>query len=101
MPSGCCASAGAQPNDLRHVVAARRQGVPLVLVDRGSSRVAADSVVIDNFAAARDTVRYLTGRGHARIAVFAVGCRHAGTDLARQRVDPRYGSYEDRLIGYA
>jgi LacI family transcriptional regulator len=95
------AIAPAQPNDLRHVMAARRQGVPLVLVDRGSSRVAADSVVIDNFAAARDTVRYLTGRGHTRIAVFAVGYRHAGTDLARQRVDPRYGSYEDRLTGYA
>jgi LacI family transcriptional regulator len=90
------AIAPAKPNDLRHVLAARRQGVPLVLVDRGSSKVAADSIVVDNFGAARDTVRYLTGRGHRRIAVFATR-----TDLPQQRVDPRYGSYEDRFIGYA
>lgn len=91
----------AKPNDLSHVRAARRQGVPVVLVDRGSSRLAVDSVVIDNFAAARDAVRYLTERGHQRIAIFAVNPGFADNDLARQRVNPKYGSYEDRIVGYA
>ncbi|MHB1930428.1 MAG: LacI family DNA-binding transcriptional regulator, partial [Acidimicrobiales bacterium] len=95
------AIAPAQPSDLRHVTTAGRQGVPLVLVDRGSARVGADSVVVDNFAAARETVRYLTGRGHRRIAVFGTNDLPEGADLARQQVDPRYGSYQDRLVGYA
>ncbi len=49
----------------------RQLGTPIVFVDRPSSSVASDSVVIDNRGGVRDAVRSLLGHGHRRIAAIA------------------------------
>ena len=46
------------------------RGFPLVFVDRSLPTVAADSVLVDNLAAATAVVAHLIARGHRRIAVL-------------------------------
>ena len=46
------------------------RGFPLVFVDRSLPSVAADSVLVDNLAAATALVAHLIARGHRRIAVL-------------------------------
>lgn len=53
---------------LKEVIAA---GTPVVLLDRAVADLDADSVTIDNVAAARRAVTYLLEQGHVRIAVVA------------------------------
>lgn len=53
-----------------HLQAAVRGGTPLVLVDRRLRDVAADSVQVDNRAAARSATERLISAGHRRIALL-------------------------------
>jgi LacI family transcriptional regulator len=54
-----------------HLARAQEQGVPVVLLDRSVADLDADSVVIDNEAAARDAVAYLFEQGHRRVGLVA------------------------------
>ncbi|RVU29181.1 LacI family transcriptional regulator [Streptomyces antnestii] len=57
--------------DVDHLKRAQEVGVPIVLLDRSSSALDADSVVIDNEMAAHDAVTYLLNLGHRRIGMLA------------------------------
>ncbi|WP_218009543.1 LacI family DNA-binding transcriptional regulator [Actinomadura kijaniata] len=57
--------------DVEHLRRAQERGVPVVLLDRTSPLVDADSVVIDNVAAARGATAHLLDRGHRRIGLLA------------------------------
>jgi DNA-binding LacI/PurR family transcriptional regulator len=63
-----------------HLRAAMRTGTPVVMLDRRIPGLAADSVGIDNRAAARDATEHLLALGHRRIALIT-GLR---LDLAPQ-----------------
>ncbi len=67
-----------------------RAGTPLVLVDRKVAGISAPSVRVDNRAAAREAVSYLTGLGHRRIAVIK------GIDGV-ETSDERYEGYAEAL----
>ena len=62
-----CPTDGAQIDHLRDAVVG---GTPLVLVDRRLKGLDADSVEVDNRAAARRATEYLIGLGHERIALI-------------------------------
>jgi len=62
------------------------QGLPVVCVDREFVGVEADTIVVDNRAAAKTIVRHLLELGHRRIAVM------------RARLDAN--SIDDRVNGY-
>ena len=51
-------------------------GIPIVLLDRGLAGLQADTVVVDNVAAARDATSRLVALGHTRIAVVT-GADHS------------------------
>lgn len=46
---------------------ARRQGIPVILVDRQIQQLDADAVVLDNYTATMDAVNYLVSIGHRKI----------------------------------
>lgn len=52
-----------------HLVEIVERGLPLVLIDRGTSGLASDVVVVDNQRAARIAVDHLTRLGHRRVAI--------------------------------
>ncbi|MET8805774.1 LacI family DNA-binding transcriptional regulator [Streptomyces sp. NPDC004546] len=57
--------------DVAHLKRAQELGVPIVLLDRHIGTLEADSVVIDNEAAAYEAVSHLLGLGHRRIGLLA------------------------------
>jgi LacI family transcriptional regulator len=77
------ASAGGNDEAVRDMIA---QGMPLVCVDRELAGVDADTIVIDNRAAARTLTRHLLGLGHRHIVAL------------RARLDA--SSIDDRVSGY-
>lgn len=56
--------------DIEHLRTAQQRGVPVVLLDRHSPVLPADSVVIDNERAAADAVQYLIDAGHRKIGAL-------------------------------
>ncbi|GHK01152.1 LacI family DNA-binding transcriptional regulator [Streptomyces sp. NPDC003753] len=56
--------------DVAHLRRAQDLGVPVVLLDRHSSALDADSVVIDNEGAAQEAVEHLLELGHRRIGML-------------------------------
>ncbi len=68
--------------DRSHLSTVIESGTPVVLLDRRISGLAADTVGIDNRAAAREATAYLIAAGHTRIGVLT----GASLDLA-----PRLG----------
>jgi LacI family transcriptional regulator len=77
------ASAGGNDEAVRDMIA---RGLPLVCVDRELEGVKADTIVVDNRAAAQTVVRHLLAVGHRRIAAL------------RARLDA--SSIDDRMRGY-
>lgn len=57
--------------DVEHLKLAQDQGVPVVLLDRHSPVLEADSVVVDNEGAAYGAVRHLLDLGHREIGLMA------------------------------
>jgi LacI family transcriptional regulator len=68
-------------------------GVPVVFVDRPPHGLAADSVTIDNEAAARHAAEHLIAHGHRRIAFV-------GTDLDETPVNLRLAGYRNALSAH-
>jgi LacI family transcriptional regulator len=66
------------------------QGLPLVCVDREIAGVQADTIVVDNRAAALTLVRHLVAIGHRRIAVLRAR-------LNANSIDERVNGYVDAL----
>ena len=64
--------------------------LPLVFVDRELVGVEADTIVVDNRAAARTVVRHLIGLGHRRIAILRAR-------LTANSIDDRVNGYVDAL----
>ena len=92
--------------DVAHLKQARDQGVPVVLLDRYSAVLDADSVVVDNEAAAYQAVAYLLELGHRDIGLLAWTDPAEGPQLQRH---PQTGRLEvhgasrpavDRIRGY-
>jgi LacI family transcriptional regulator len=77
------ASAGGNDEAVRDMTA---RGMPLVCVDRELAGVEADTIVVDNRAAAQTMVRHLIAVGHRRIVAL------------RARLDA--SSIDDRVSGY-
>ncbi|WP_330342311.1 LacI family DNA-binding transcriptional regulator [Streptomyces sp. NBC_00557] len=57
--------------DVAHLKRAQELGVPIVLLDRPIGTLDADSVVIDNEAAAYEAVSHLLELGHRRVGLLA------------------------------
>lgn len=53
-----------------HVLAAQKQGVPVVLVDSNIPGLSIDCISIDNHLAGRNATEHLIGQGHRRIAII-------------------------------
>ncbi|MFE1446124.1 LacI family DNA-binding transcriptional regulator [Streptomyces olivaceoviridis] len=68
--------------DVAHLERAMELGVPIVLLDRHIGALAADSVVIDNEAAAYEAVAHLLGLGHRRVGLLACVDPAEGPELA-------------------
>jgi LacI family transcriptional regulator len=68
-------------------------GVPVVFVDRPPHGLGADSVTIDNEAAARHATEHLIAHGHGRIAFV-------GTDLDETPVNLRLAGYRKALSAH-
>lgn len=66
------------------------RGLPLVCVDREIAEVQADTIVVDNRAAALTLVRHLVAIGHRRIAVLRAR-------LNANSIDERVNGYVDAL----
>ena len=54
-------------NDYRHLAASALHGIPAVLVARPPSGIAADCVLVDDFAGTGEACRRLIARGHTKI----------------------------------
>lgn len=54
-------------DDHRHLAASALHGIPVVLVARPPSGIAADCVLVDDFAGTREACSRLVARGHTRI----------------------------------
>ena len=94
----------ASVTDVSHLRAAQQRGVPVVLLDRSSTVLPADSVVIDNQRAAAEAVQHLLDAGHRKIGVVVSIDPAEPPELVAVR-----GGYEvrgpsrpsvDRLRGY-
>jgi LacI family transcriptional regulator len=92
--------------DVAHLERARDHGVPVVLLDRHSADLDADSVVVDNEAAAHLAVTHLLELGHREIGLLAWTDPAEGPHLQRH---PQTGRLEvhgasrpavDRIRGY-
>jgi LacI family transcriptional regulator len=70
-------------SDVEHLKLAQDQGVPLVLLDRHSAVLEADSVTVDNEAAAYQAVRHLIDLGHRDIALLAWTDPSEGPEIRR------------------
>jgi LacI family transcriptional regulator len=79
-----------------HLAAATESGCPVVLLDRRLDGFPADTVLVDNVAAARDVVERLLAAGHSRIAMVTGGSRHA----ERRDRATTISTGDDRVDGY-
>jgi LacI family transcriptional regulator len=92
--------------DVEHLKHAQQQGMPIVLLDRHSPVLSADSVVIDNQAAARDAVAHLLQLGHRRIGLLASVDPEEGPELVLDAASDGLGVRGaarpsiDRIRGY-
>jgi LacI family transcriptional regulator len=92
--------------DVAHLKLAQDQGVPVVLLDRHSPVLDADSVVVDNEAAARQAVTHLLERGHRDIGLLALTDPAEGPEFRQHRATGRlevHGPVRpsvDRIRGY-
>lgn len=93
-------------SDVAHLTQAQDLGVPVVLLDRHSPALNADSVVVDNEAAAHQAVTHLLELGHRDIGLVAMTDPFEGPQL---RHDPKSGQVQvhgparpavDRIRGY-
>lgn len=57
--------------DVEHLSDTRKQGVPLVVIDRAIEQLDCDSVVANNFGATHAAAQYLLTLGHRRIGLLA------------------------------
>ena len=80
--------------DRSHLTTVMQSGTPVVLLDRRISGLRADTVGIDNRAAAKAATRYLIAAGHKRIGVLT----GASSDLAPRLSRPNLAGVE-RLGG--
>lgn len=71
-------------SDTSHLATAIASGTPVVLLDRRIPRLAADTVGIDNRAAAEDATRRLLALGHRRIALVTGAPPAAAARLTRR-----------------
>jgi LacI family transcriptional regulator len=92
--------------DVGHLQRAQKLGVPIVLLDRHSSVLDADSVVIDNEAAAHEAVSYLLRLGHRRVGMLVCADPDESPELVsrndtgRLRVLGAARPSIDRIRGY-
>jgi LacI family transcriptional regulator len=90
--------------DIEHLRIAQQRGVPVVLLDRHSPVLPADSVVIDNERAAADAVGHLIEAGHRKIGVLVSIDPSEGPELVtvgdRLEVHGPSRPSVDRLRGY-
>ncbi|MER7394930.1 LacI family DNA-binding transcriptional regulator [Streptomyces sp. NPDC000151] len=92
--------------DVRHLKHAQELGVPIVLLDRSSGVLDADSVVIDNAAAAYGAVAHLLTLGHRRIGLLACVDLDEGPEVAVRGSTGRLAARgaarpsTDRIRGY-
>lgn len=61
--------APADLSEIQHLVDLIEQGMPVVLLDRSSDRIEADSVVTDNVEASRRAVADLLDKGYRRVGI--------------------------------
>jgi LacI family transcriptional regulator len=80
-----------------HLAVARDIGCPVVLLDRRIPDLDADTVQVDNFAAARDVVERLLGAGHRRIAMVTGS---SGPADRTATAGPDLSTGHDRVDGY-
>jgi LacI family transcriptional regulator len=83
-------------SDAAHLEAARRAGCPVVLLDRRLEGFAADTVLVDNVAAARNVVERLHAFGHRRIAMVTGGTPSAEATGGKLSVSTGH----DRVDGF-
>ncbi len=69
----------ASSTDGAHLRALADHGVPVVLMDRSVRGLDADTIMVDNFAAAHRAIGYLTGLGHRQIALITASGTIAST----------------------
>lgn len=92
--------------DVGHLQRAQERGVPVVLLDRTSARMDADSVAIDNEAAAYGAVTHLLELGHRRVGLLASVDPNEGPRLVTREDSGRLGVLGtsrpsiDRIRGY-
>lgn len=92
--------------EVDHLRVALERGLAVVLLDRHSSALDVDAVVIDNEQAARSAVEHLLALGHRDIALLASVYEHEGPTLSRDPVTGRvtvHGAARpsvDRIRGY-
>jgi LacI family transcriptional regulator len=79
--------APASVREVEHLIEAGNRGLPIVLLDRGTTRIGGDIVVVDNHAAAKAAVAHLVGLGHRRIAIVLEGAGALSASAA-QRASP-------------
>lgn len=87
--------APASSSNADHLAAARKRGVPLVLVDRKIPSLKTDTVGIDNAQAAADAVQALIRAGHRRIGMVT-SAHFESPDSAKTAVNTGH----DRVAGY-
>jgi LacI family transcriptional regulator len=92
--------------DVEHLKLAQDQGVPVVLLDRHSLVLDADSVVVDNEQAAYEAVQHLLELGHRDIGLVAWTDATERPEFSRSRATGRlevHGANRpsiDRIRGY-
>lgn len=77
----------ASVTDITHLLAARDQGVPVVLLDRTPPGAAFDSVTVDNEQAALEAVAHLAQLGHRRIGLLATVNPSEQPDVTTSRLE--------------
>ncbi len=77
--------------DQGYLQSEREQGMPLVFVDRPPVGILADSVLTDNYEAARAATQHLIDQGHRRIA-------HLGDELIISTARERRRGYVDAMV---
>jgi len=83
--------------EVDHLVEARKMGCPFVLLDRRVPILQADSVAIDNFAAAHEAVSAFVGAGHKRIALVSNSSLQGGQKYLTSPVRERLEGYKAAL----
>lgn len=68
---GLLISLSTETNDISHLQALHKKGLPIVLFDRVSHEIETHNVVIDNFKAAFEATEHLLSLGYKRIAAIA------------------------------